>query len=132
DEVGSQPVGSVTGDVTTAFSGGSYVDGRYVGSAPGTTTGRDDRSRESTLGSLVADALVDTLSAPERGGAQIGVVNPGGMRAELLHAPDGTITYAEANAVLPFVNNLWTTTLTGAQVVTMLEQQWQTNADGTI
>ncbi|MFC0645900.1 ExeM/NucH family extracellular endonuclease [Cellulomonas phragmiteti] len=132
DEVGSQPVGSVTADVTTAFSGGSYVDGVYVGSAPGTTTGRDDRSRESTLGSLVADALVDTLSAPERGGAQIGVVNPGGMRAELLYAPDGTITYAEANAVLPFVNNLWTTTLTGAQVVTMLEQQWQTNADGTI
>ncbi|UZN04973.1 ExeM/NucH family extracellular endonuclease [Cellulomonas sp. S1-8] len=132
NEVGSQPVGSVTADVTTAFSGGSYVDGVYVGSAPGTTTGRDDRSRESTLGSLVADALVDTLSAPERGGAQIGVVNPGGMRAELIYAPDGTITYAEANGVLPFVNNLWTTTLTGAQVVTMLEQQWQTNADGTI
>ena len=131
-EVGSQPVGSVTADVTTAFTGGSYVDGVYVGSAPGTTTGRDDRSRESTLGSLVADALLETLAAPERGGAQIGVVNPGGMRAELLHAPDGTITYAEANAVLPFVNNLWTTTLTGAQVVTMLEQQWQTNADGTV
>ncbi|WP_318241519.1 ExeM/NucH family extracellular endonuclease [Cellulomonas avistercoris] len=132
DEVGSEPVGSVTADITTAFSGGSYVDGVYVGSAPGTTTGRDDRSRESTLGGLVADALLDTLAAPERGGAQIGVVNPGGMRAELIHAPDGTITYAEANAVLPFVNNLWTTTLTGAQVVTMLEQQWQTNADGTI
>lgn len=131
-QVGSQPVGSVTADVTTAFSGGSYVDGVYVGSAPGTTTGRDDRSRESTLGTLVADALVDTLSAPERGGAQIGVVNPGGLRAELLYAPDGTVTYAEANGVLPFVNNLWTTTLTGAQVVTMLEQQWQTNRDGTI
>jgi len=132
DEVGSRPVGSVTADVTTAFSGGSYVDGVYVGSDPGTTTGRDDRSRESALGSLVADALLETLSAPERGGAQIGVVNPGGLRAELLHAPDGTITYAEANAVLPFVNNLWTTTLTGAQVVTMLEQQWQTNPDGTV
>lgn len=131
-EVGSRPVGSVTADITTAFGGGSYVDGVYVGSAPGTTTGRDDRSRESTLGLLVADALLETLAAPGRGGAQIGVVNPGGMRAELLQAPDGTVTYAEANAVLPFVNNLWTTTLTGAQVVTMLEQQWQTNADGTI
>ncbi len=131
-EVGAEPVGSVTADVTTAFSGGAYVDGVYQGSAPGTTTGRDDRSRESTLGSLVADALLDTLASPERGGADIGVVNPGGLRAELLHAPDGVITYAEANAVLPFVNNLWTTTLTGAQVVTMLEQQWQTNADGTI
>lgn len=42
------------------------------------------------------------------------------------------VTYAEANAVLPFVNNLWTTTLTGAQVETMLEQQWQRLANGTV
>ena len=34
--------------------------------------------------------------------------------------------------MLPFVNNLWTTTLTGAQFKTMLEQQWQTLPDGTI
>ena len=34
--------------------------------------------------------------------------------------------------MLPFVNNLWTTSLTGAQFKVMLEQQWQTNADGTI
>ena len=34
--------------------------------------------------------------------------------------------------MLPFVNNLWTTSLTGAQFKTLLEQQWQTNADGTV
>jgi 5'-nucleotidase len=124
--VGNQPKGSVTADITTAYAGGAYTGGVYTGGT------RDDRSKESTLGNLVADSLLDTLSSEERGGAQIGVVNPGGLRAELLYAPDGTITYAEANAVLPFVNNLWTTTLTGDQVVTMLEQQWQTNADGTI
>lgn len=126
--VGNQPKGSVTADITTAFAGGGYTGpgGTYAGGT------RDDRSKESTLGNLVADSLLETLSSADRGGAQIGVVNPGGLRAELLYAPDGTITYAEANAVLPFVNNLWTTTLTGAQVVTMLEQQWQTNADGTI
>ena len=33
--------------------------------------------------------------------------------------------------MLPFVNNLWTATLTGAQFKTLLEQQWQTDADGT-
>lgn len=128
DVVGGQPKGSVTADITTAYSGGGYTGpgGTYVGPT------RDDRSKESALGNLVADALLETLGSDERGGAQIGVVNPGGLRAELLYAPDGTITYAEANAVLPFVNNLWTTTLTGAQVTTMLEQQWQTNADGTI
>ncbi|WP_197515803.1 ExeM/NucH family extracellular endonuclease [Arthrobacter sp. U41] len=120
--VGNQPVGAVTADITTAFT-------------PATTTtpaARDDRSSESTLGNLVADSLVDSLKAPELGGAEIGVVNPGGLRNELYYAPDGTITYAEANAVLPFVNNLWTTSLTGEQFKTLLEQQWQTNPDGTV
>lgn len=125
DVIGRQPVGSVTADITTAFTGGSYVDGVYVGSAPGTTAGRDDRGSESTLGGLVADSLRASLSSTERGGAQIGVVNPGGLRAELLRAPDGVITYAEANAVLPFVNNLTTVSLTGEQFRTLLEQQWQ-------
>src|SRR6478735_5485266 len=116
--IGNQPVGKVTADITTAFGGSPAV--------------RDDRSSESTLGNLVADPPVDALKAPELGAAEIGVVNPGGLRNELYFAPDGTITYAEANAVLPFVNNLWTTTLTGAQFKTLLEQQWQTNPDGTV
>jgi 5'-nucleotidase len=73
----------------------------------------------------VADSLRASLSAPERGGAEIGISNPGGLRNELYYGPDGVITYAEANAVLPFVNNLWTTTLTGAQLTALLEQQWQ-------
>ena len=116
--VGNQPVGKVTADITTAFAGSPAV--------------RDDRASESTLGNLVADSLVDALKAPDLGAAEIGVVNPGGLRNELYYAPDGTITYAEANAVLPFVNNLWTTSLTGAQFKTLLEQQWQTNPDGTV
>lgn len=109
DVVGNQQVGSVTADVTTAFASGK----------------RDDRSSQSTLGNLVADALVASLSSADRGGAEIGLVNPGGLRNELYYGEDGVITYAEANAVLPFVNNLWTTTLTGAQFKATLEQQWQ-------
>ncbi|HSK33494.1 MAG TPA: 5'-nucleotidase C-terminal domain-containing protein, partial [Propionicimonas sp.] len=120
--VGNQPVGSVTADITTAFTPATAT----------TPATRDDRASESTLGNLVADSLVDSLQTPELGGAEIGVVNPGGLRNELYYAPDGTITYAEANAVLPFVNNLWTTSLTGEQFKTLLEQQWQTNPDGTV
>ncbi|GAA4707130.1 5'-nucleotidase [Promicromonospora umidemergens] len=133
EEIGAQPIGKVTADVTTAFSGGSYTDGVYTGGE------RGDRASESALGSLVADSLRDSLASDERGGADIGVVNPGGLRNELYFAgsaagsaagEDGVITYAEANAVLPFVNNLWTITLTGAQLDTLLEQQWQTDANG--
>lgn len=125
--VGDQPVGSITGDVTTAFSGGSYVGGKYAGGT------RDDRASESTLGDLVATALRDGLPA-DAGSADLGIVNPGGLRADLRYAgdtasnaanTDGVVTYAEANAVLPFVNNIWTVKLTGAQLKAVLEQQWQ-------
>ena len=45
---------------------------------------------------------------------------------------NGVVTVAEANGVLPFVNNLWTTNLTGAQFKTLLEQQWQRDANNNI
>jgi len=115
-EIGDQKVGSVSADITTAFAGDPAK--------------RDDRGSESTLGNLVANALVSSLKDPALGGAEIGVVNPGGLRADLLKGDDGVITYAEANAVLPFLNNLGTTTLTGSQFKTVLEQQWQRKEDG--
>ncbi len=118
DVVGQQPVGKVTADITTAFSGGSYVDGVYTGGT------RGDRTKQSALGGLVADALLDSLADADRGGAEVSFVNAGGLREELLYGTDGVITLAEANAVLPFLNNLWTTTLTGDQLRRVLEQQW--------
>ncbi len=45
---------------------------------------------------------------------------------------DEDISYSQANAVLPFDDTLTISTLTGAQVKTMLEQQWQRSADGTV
>ncbi|MGE3619755.1 MAG: ExeM/NucH family extracellular endonuclease [Acidimicrobiia bacterium] len=129
-EIGEVVVGTAAADITTAYSGGAFVGGVWVGPDPANpAAGRDDRASESTLGNLVADALLASLAAPERGGAQIGITNPGGLRAELFA---GDLTYAEANAVLPFVNNLWTTTLTGAQLVEVLEQQWQRDAAGNV
>ncbi|MEJ7651262.1 MAG: 5'-nucleotidase [Nakamurella sp.] len=117
-------------NITTAYFG---TGAGYTG-AGGTFTAptRDDRANESALGDLVADSLVDTLKAERYGSAEIGVVNPGGLRAELLKGDDGVITTSEAVSVLPFANNLNTITLTGAQFKTLLEQQWQTNADGTV
>src|SRR3546814_410021 len=67
--------------------------------------------------------------------ADIGIVNAGGgLRAELLQSgdtsknpanTDGVVTYAEANAVLPFVNNVSLVKLKGADLKEALEQQWQ-------
>ena len=116
---------SVLADVTTAYTGGSYVDGVYVGSGPDPTTGRADPSQESTLGNLVANFLVATLSSAELGGAGIGVINPAALRGELLLAPDGVVTDVEGASLLTDTNPLYTLRLTGAQFTTMLEQQWR-------
>jgi 2',3'-cyclic-nucleotide 2'-phosphodiesterase (5'-nucleotidase family) len=126
DQVGGVAIGSVTADITRAGTGGTYTNGVYTGG------GTDDRSRESTLGNLVADALLDKLSAPALGAAEIGVVNPGGMRDDFLRGADGVITIKEAVNVLPFANSLFTISLTGAQFKTLLEQQWQRLPNGTI
>ncbi|TFD37983.1 ExeM/NucH family extracellular endonuclease [Cryobacterium sp. TMT2-10] len=117
--IGNQPIGSVTADITRACLGG-------------TSPCAENRAAPSAMGTLVANSLRESLADPAKGGAEIGVVNPGGMRAELLYSPDGVVTYAEANAVLPFLNNLWTTSLTGDQFKTVLEQQWQRDAAGNI
>ncbi len=111
--IGGEAIGSVSADITTAFLEGE----------------RDDRSRESTLGNLVADSMLWSLSDPARGGADIAVINPGGLHDELYRAPDTVVTVAEANAVLPFANTLDTIDLTGAQFKQLLEEQWQRAAN---
>ncbi|GAA0300926.1 bifunctional UDP-sugar hydrolase/5'-nucleotidase [Kineococcus aurantiacus] len=110
DVRGREPVGSVTADITRAFSGDD-----------------DDRGTQSPLGNLIADAQ---LQQTEGAGAQIAFENPGGIRDDLLFAAsggegDGVVTYAEAAAVQPFANSVVTLTLTGAQVRRVLEEQWQ-------
>ncbi len=139
--VGNTPKGRVAADITTAYTNGTFGPDGYQ--AVRNNTNRDQRNAESTLGGLVANSLKATLEPlgvdlPTDAGT-IGVVNPGGLRNELfyptstpLNEGDGVVTFAEANAVLPFVNNLWTTHLTGAQVKTMLEQQWQRDANNAI
>lgn len=134
-EVGNTAVGEVGADITTAFAGGEFVDGVWTGGA------RDDRASESTLGNLVADALLDSMSAIPNG-ATIGVTNAGGLRSDLWDTqaefgenavpgmPDGTVSLSQANAVLPFNNTMALVTLTGAQFKSVLEQQWQRLADG--
>lgn len=107
----AQVEGSVTVANTTApISRGMTADGAS-----------DNRAVESTMSNLVAQMFRDVLAGGDPD--FIGVQNPGGTRADFASA--GDITYAEAAGVLPFANTLMTTQLTGAQIRTMLEQQWQ-------
>ncbi|QCW51074.2 ExeM/NucH family extracellular endonuclease [Nocardioides dongxiaopingii] len=129
--VGNQPVGEISADITTAFAGGSYGPNGYTGGT------RDDRGSESTLGDLVANALRDGIS--DLAEPDLALTNSGGLRAELLYAgntagnpanTDGVVTYAEANAVLPFSNTVAILELKGADLKAALEEQWQTVLPG--
>lgn len=93
----------------------------------GGTPAGDDRGVESSLGNLVADVYLWATSNDAYAGtpAEIGIMNPGGLRADLLYGTDGTMTYRSVADVQPFANTLVTVTLTGAQLKAVLEEQWQ-------
>ncbi|TDN93115.1 bifunctional UDP-sugar hydrolase/5'-nucleotidase [Microbacterium sp. BK668] len=97
--------------------------------ADGTT---ENRGGESTLGNLVAEVQQWATEQPESGAAQIAFMNPGGMRQDMTGTAlaDGTreLTYRQAAVVQPFANTLVNMRLTGAQIKTVLEQQWQRDA----
>lgn len=76
---------------------------------------------ESPMGQVIADAQ---LAATQDAGAQIAFMNPGGIRAALAMPADGLVRYEDLFSVQPFYNNLVTMTLTRAQLVALLEQQW--------
>jgi len=81
--IGNQPKGSVTADITTSYTGGSYVDGKYAGA-----TARDNRAGQSTIGNLVADSLVASLGSADRGGADLIVIaGPTQHRGRILRPP---------------------------------------------
>jgi 5'-nucleotidase len=76
---------------------------------------------ETALGDLIADAV---LAATRSQGAQIGFMNGGGMRQDLDVGDNLTATFGQVQIVLPFGNTLVVMDMTGAQIRTLLEQQW--------
>lgn len=110
--IGQQEVGTISADILRAKL----------------PNGNEDRGSHSSLGNTVADFyLWATSQNPNYGGedAQIAFMNPGGLRADLVYAPDGSVSYREAANVQPFGNTLVTLELTPAQIKAVLEEQWQ-------
>jgi 5'-nucleotidase len=125
----------VTQDVAKAGDLSALIAEYNVFAAPiaavivGNVTAAMDRNvrtpgLESTLGRLIADAQ---LAAGDN--AVVAFMNPGGIRANL---DAGAVTHGEAFAVQPFSNIVTTMDLTGAQIETMLEQQFTVSATGAL
>lgn len=82
---------------------------------------------ESPAGDLIADAQLAYAKSVDQE-ADLAVMNPGGIRAGLTYTAsggegDGVVTYGEAYTVQPFANTVNLVDLTGAQVITALQQQ---------
>ncbi|WP_206599095.1 bifunctional metallophosphatase/5'-nucleotidase [Sphingomonas turrisvirgatae] len=100
---------------------------RVVGRAAGPILRNEDSEiMESPLGLLIADAQ---LAATRKDGAVLSLMNPGGVRASIVPAADGSVTFGDIYAVQPFGNNLQVREYSGAQLRAVLEQQF-TNVDG--
>ena len=83
-----------------------------------------NRTGESVLGDIVADAQLAATRDAASGGAVVAVTNPGGIRTDIAMKEDGAVSYGDLFVSQPFRNALVTLTLTGAQIKAMLEQQW--------
>ncbi|HEX8780025.1 MAG TPA: 5'-nucleotidase, partial [Nocardioides sp.] len=110
--IANEPVGRITEDILRAQE-------PLVG----------DLAGESPLGNLIADAQL--AATDDEAGAVAAFMNPGGVRADLVHASspagegDGVVTYGEVFEVQPFNNLLTTMDLTGEQLYALLDQQFQ-------
>ncbi len=90
--------------------------------------GRGSTAYEKPLGDVIADAQWEGLAPADKGGAQLALMNPGGIRSDLVHKAsgsegDGVVTYGESFTVQPFTNMMNVVDLTGANLIAALKQQ---------
>jgi 5'-nucleotidase len=112
------------------------VAGRIIGTIAGDLTREENAAGESILGNVIADGTLEyAQSAPDAGGADVAFMNPGGIRADLLHesAANGQprpLSYGEVSSVLPFRNRVVVQTMTGETLRQVLEQQFDNIGPG--
>lgn len=109
--LGSEAVGTIVGGADRATNNGEASD---LGA---------NRGSEMTGANLIAQAFYEysqNMSRP----ADFGLMNPGGVRAEIDADRDGTVTLGESFSAQPFGNDYGIVDISAAQVYTMLEQQW--------
>lgn len=109
---------------------GRYADAsesilnRVVGRLSGPAPKARARSGESVLGDLIADAYLAATRAPEAGGAQIAFINETSVRADVIPAANGDVTFGQLFMAQPFGNTLVVRSFTGHQIRALLEQQF--------
>lgn len=108
-------------EIEGAKTAGTTEMAMYRGSDEGKDTG-SNRGVESTLNNFIADGQRYALAKPAGKDIEIGVMNAGGVRADL---KEGDVTYQDIFAVQPFGNSVITAEVSGADFITALENQWK-------
>ena len=80
--------------------------------------------KESAVGDLVTAAQLDIAKKSGYPDVDFAFTNNGGIRADLVVKPDGTVTWGAAQAVQPFGNILQVVEITGDQIYKALDQQY--------
>ncbi|AJF66387.1 bifunctional metallophosphatase/5'-nucleotidase [Streptomyces vietnamensis] len=104
------------------------ISNRPQGYIAADINGRGSTAYEKPLGDVIADAQQEGLAPADKGGAQLALMNPGGIRTDLVYKAsgaegDGVVTYGETFNVQPFTNMMNVVDLTGANLITALKQQ---------
>ena len=112
--------------IVTQYSLASQVQVlKVVSSLPGSVTRKAAPSGESDLGNLIADAQWASTAPKERGGSEFALMNPGGVRADIIIEPGGgTVNFGQLFKVQPFGNTLVVKRMTGQQIKALLEHQY--------
>jgi 5'-nucleotidase len=119
DPISNRVVGSVTEQLLSTRDPGGDPDG----------------DGEAPLGNVIADAQLEATAPTDFGGAVIAFMNPGGIRGPVKYEVSSgldPVTYGELFTVQPFSNTLTVKTCTGAQIQTLLEQQFDNPAAGQV
>ncbi len=99
-----------------------HINGANPTTVPKT---QEPNGSDSPLGNLIADAQKADPSVVQNGQAPvIALMNPGGIRADLVENAAGEVTYGAAFTVQPFNNFVVSMNLTGAQIRALLNEQW--------
>lgn len=100
------------------------ISSRVVGTATAVVSRTQVESGESPLGIMIADAQQAAALKASNQGSDFTLMNPGGVRADLLINSSNQITFGDVFAVQPFGNSIVTLSLTGKQIRDVIEQQW--------
>lgn len=108
-------------EVEGSKTAGNVEQDLFRGSDEGAEAG-SNRGVESTLNNFIAEGQRYAMSKQVGKDIEIGVMNAGGVRADL---KGGDVTYKDIFEVQPFGNSVITAKISGEDFIKALENQWQ-------